>query len=210
MAYQQHYKQRHSSDALLWGQTTYDVISYNIMINRRHSFAITNKHESMRGLFAQYEVMVHDMTHCNWSDIPLTTVTCTWCAMVNATCCKLVRSDVPNCYTCQCVHLFAVTLIYIARYVACPGGMEVTCWTTLSPRCKKSRPHWAVIFIRIPLPRKGLQTSYCTHVLLECVLQTGLDMGMSMNGTAQSHVTPGRALLGCRTGHGKQGTLDAV
>ena len=42
-----------------------------------------------------------------------------------------------------------------------------------------------MIFIPIPLPRKVQQTSYCTHLLFSYVLQTGLCMGMGMNGTAQ-------------------------
>ena len=42
-----------------------------------------------------------------------------------------------------------------------------------------------MIFVPIPLPRKVLQTSYCTHLLLTDGLQTGLGMGMGMNGTAQ-------------------------
>ena len=37
----------------------------------------------------------------------------------------------------------------------------------------------------IPLPRKVLRTSYCTRLLFEDVLQTGLGMGMGMSGTAQ-------------------------
>ena len=44
---------------------------------------------------------------------------------------------------------------------------------------------WAVIFIPIPLPRKVIQTSCCTHMLLKSVIQTGLGMGMGMNRTAQ-------------------------
>ena len=43
----------------------------------------------------------------------------------------------------------------------------------------------AVIFSPIPLPRKVLQTSYCTHLLLKDITQTGLGMGIGMNGTAQ-------------------------
>ena len=39
--------------------------------------------------------------------------------------------------------------------------------------------------IPIPLPREALQTSYCTRSLLTNVLQTGMGMGMGMNGTAQ-------------------------
>ena len=35
------------------------------------------------------------------------------------------------------------------------------------------------------MPRKVIQTSYCTHLLFEDALQTGLGMGMGMNGTAQ-------------------------
>ena len=43
----------------------------------------------------------------------------------------------------------------------------------------------AVVFMPIPLPGKVPQTSCCTHLLLKDVLQTGLGMGMGMNGTAQ-------------------------
>ena len=46
------------------------------------------------------------------------------------------------------------------------------------------REPWAVTFIPIPLPRKVLQTSCCTHLSFEDVLQTGLGMDMGMNGTA--------------------------
>ena len=42
------------------------------------------------------------------------------------------------------------------------------------------------MFILIPLPRKVTQTSYCTHLLFADVLQTGLGMGMGMNGTADN------------------------
>ena len=34
------------------------------------------------------------------------------------------------------------------------------------------------------MPRKVIQTSYCTHLWLEDVLQTGLGMGKGMNITA--------------------------
>ena len=48
-----------------------------------------------------------------------------------------------------------------------------------------------MIFVPIPLPRKALQTSYCTHLLFKDILQTGLGMGMGMNGTAQvSRLSP--------------------
>ena len=40
------------------------------------------------------------------------------------------------------------------------------------------------MFIPISLPRNVLQTSYCTHLLSKDVLQTGLGMGMGMNGSA--------------------------
>ena len=36
----------------------------------------------------------------------------------------------------------------------------------------------------ILLPRAARHISYCTHLLLEHVLQTGFGMGMGMNGTA--------------------------
>ena len=42
-----------------------------------------------------------------------------------------------------------------------------------------------MIFIPIPPPRKVIQTSCCTRLVLRHVLQTGLGMGMGMNGTAQ-------------------------
>ena len=47
---------------------------------------------------------------------------------------------------------------------------------------------WAVTFIPMRLPRKVIQTSYCTHLLFENVMLTGLgmDMGMGMNGTAHA------------------------
>ena len=54
------------------------------------------------------------------------------------------------------------------------------------PQIPDSRLLWAVIFIPIPLPIQVLQTSYCTHLLFKDVLQTGLGMGMGMNGTAHS------------------------
>ena len=41
------------------------------------------------------------------------------------------------------------------------------------------------IVIPISLPRKALQTSYCTHLLRKDVLQSGFGMGMGMHGTAQ-------------------------
>ena len=46
----------------------------------------------------------------------------------------------------------------------------------------------AAIFRLIPLLRVVLQTSYCTgctHSLFKDVLQSGLGMGMGMNGAAQ-------------------------
>ena len=42
-----------------------------------------------------------------------------------------------------------------------------------------------MIFIPMPLPKKVLQTSYCTHLFSENVIQTLLGMGMGMNVTAQ-------------------------
>ena len=52
---------------------------------------------------------------------------------------------------------------------------------------------WAAIFIPIPLPRKVIRTSYCTHLLSEDVLPTGSGMGMGMNGTARSGSSEGVA-----------------
>ena len=37
----------------------------------------------------------------------------------------------------------------------------------------------------MPLPEKVIQTSSCTTLLYDFVLQTGLGMGMGINGTAQ-------------------------
>ena len=37
----------------------------------------------------------------------------------------------------------------------------------------------------MPMPEKVLQTSSCTILLYRFVLQTGLGMGMGINGTAQ-------------------------
>ena len=37
----------------------------------------------------------------------------------------------------------------------------------------------------MPLPRKVLQTSCCTHLSFKYALQTGLGMGTDLNGTAQ-------------------------
>ena len=45
--------------------------------------------------------------------------------------------------------------------------------------------YWAVPFIPIPLPEKVIQSSSCTILLYKFVLQTGLGMGMGINGTAQ-------------------------
>ena len=44
---------------------------------------------------------------------------------------------------------------------------------------------WAAPFIPIPLPEKVLQTSNYTILLYKFVLQTGLGMGMGINGTVQ-------------------------
>ena len=64
------------------------------------------------------------------------------------------------------------------------------------------------MFTPVPLPRKVIQTLYCTHLLSTYIIQTGLGMGMSVNGTAQSRESPsphfvsaaGRTCLvgGCR------------
>ena len=47
----------------------------------------------------------------------------------------------------------------------------------------------------VPLPRKVIHTSYCTHLLFKPILQTGLGMGMGMNGTARSRNQPIHILL---------------
>ena len=39
-----------------------------------------------------------------------------------------------------------------------------------------------------PCPGKVVETSYCTHLLLKPVIQSGLGMGMGMNGTAHKRV----------------------
>ena len=45
----------------------------------------------------------------------------------------------------------------------------------------------AVPFVPIPLPEKVLQTSSCAIFLYKFVLQTGLGMGMGINGTALTY-----------------------
>ena len=47
---------------------------------------------------------------------------------------------------------------------------------------------WVVIFMPRPLPKRVLQTSYCTHFFYADVLQTVLGMGMGMNVTAQNRI----------------------
>ena len=59
-------------------------------------------------------------------------------------------------------------------------------------REKGDREKWAVPFIPIPLPEKIIQTSSCTILLYNVVLQTGLGMGMGVNGTAQERETQRR------------------
>ena len=57
--------------------------------------------------------------------------------------------------------------------------------------CEDARGlQWAVPCIPIPLPEKVLQTSSCTILLYKFVLQTGLGMGMGINGTAHTGPKP--------------------
>ena len=48
-------------------------------------------------------------------------------------------------------------------------------------------------FIPIPLPEKVLQTSSSTILLYKFALQTGLGIGMGINGTAQLRYLSGRS-----------------
>ena len=78
-------------------------------------------------------------------------------------------------YVCMC------TYIYIYIHI---DAMQT---------CRKG----AAIFIPVPLPGKALQTSSCTILLFECVLQAdlGMGMGMGMNGTAQLRDQEGHLLF---------------
>ena len=71
----------------------------------------------------------------------------------------------------------AITMsIILTHHIYC---MSIVCWARARRRPAESL-HWAVIFMPITLPKRVLQTSYCTHFFCGHVLQTVLGMGMGM------------------------------